>query len=119
MTRGRPGELSHGAHRLASTQYGEGPRVVVLLHGLLLDQRMHAQLADALADRGHRAVTLDLLGHGRSDRPRDMSRYSMPAFATQVASLRLAPERLTDEIAAFADGCRRPRSAGGRAATAS
>ena len=30
---------------------------------------MHRPLARALAERGNRVVTLDLLGHGRSDRP--------------------------------------------------
>jgi pimeloyl-ACP methyl ester carboxylesterase len=76
----------HG-HRLAYTTYGEGPRVIVLVHGLLLNQRMHAVLAQALADRGNRAVTLDLLGHGRSDRPPDMWRYSMTTFGEQVIAL--------------------------------
>ena len=74
-------------HRLAYTTYGEGPRVIVLVHGLLLNQRMHAVLAQALADRGNRAVTLDLLGHGRSDRPPDMWRYSMTTFGQQVIAL--------------------------------
>jgi pimeloyl-ACP methyl ester carboxylesterase len=74
-------------HRLAYTTYGEGPRVIVLVHGLLLNQRMHAVLAQALADRGNRAVTLDLLGHGRSDRPPDMWRYSMTTFGEQVIAL--------------------------------
>jgi pimeloyl-ACP methyl ester carboxylesterase len=32
-------------------------------------------------------VTLDLLGHGRSDRPRDMTRYSMPFFGQQMIAL--------------------------------
>jgi pimeloyl-ACP methyl ester carboxylesterase len=32
-------------------------------------------------------VTLDLLGHGRSDRPRDMTAYSMPFFGAQVIAL--------------------------------
>src|SRR3954467_9243106 len=72
---------------LAYESYGEGPRVTVLLHGLLFSKRMHAELARALADRGHRVITLDLLGHGASDRPRDMWRYSMPAFGRQVVGL--------------------------------
>ena len=66
--------------RLAYTVHGEGPRLTVLLHGLLFNQRMHEALARALAARGNRVVTLDLLGHGDSDRPRDKWRYSMPAF---------------------------------------
>jgi pimeloyl-ACP methyl ester carboxylesterase len=76
-----------GGHRLAYTEYGEGSRVLVLVHGLLLNQRMHAELAKALADRGNRVITLDLLGHGRSDRPPDMWRYSMTTFGEQVIAL--------------------------------
>ena len=67
--------------------HGEGPRLTVLLHGLLFNQRMHESLARALAARGNRVVTLDLLGHGDSDRPADKWRYSMPAFGRQVVAL--------------------------------
>src|SRR5918911_4751611 len=87
MPTGRPGTFTFDGQRLAYATYGEGPRVVVLVHGLLFSQRMHEALAEALADHGHRAVTLDLLGHGRSDRPRDMWRYSMPIFAREVVAL--------------------------------
>jgi len=59
----------------------------VLVHGLLLSQRMQEPLARELARHGNRVITLDVLGHGRSDRPRDMSRYSMSIFATQVLAL--------------------------------
>jgi pimeloyl-ACP methyl ester carboxylesterase len=48
---------------------------------------MHEPLARALAARGNRVVTVDLLGHGESDRPRDMWRYSMRFFADQVVAL--------------------------------
>ena len=77
----------HEGSRLAYTIYGDGPRTFVLVHGLLLSQKMHRPLASALAARGNRVVTLDLLGHGRSDRPQDMTRYSMPLFARQVVAL--------------------------------
>lgn len=77
----------HEGHRLAYALYGEGPRVTVLLHGLLLSQRMHEPLARSLAARGNRVVTLDLLGHGLSDRPADMSSYSMTLFAREVVAL--------------------------------
>lgn len=79
--------FTYGGHRLAYTDRGEGPRTTVLLHGLLLSQRMDVPLAKALAEHGNRVITLDLLGHGRSDRPRDMWRYSMSAFAQQVVAL--------------------------------
>jgi pimeloyl-ACP methyl ester carboxylesterase len=79
--------FTHEGHRLAYTEHGTGPRTCVLLHGLLLSQRMHEPLARDLAARGNRVITLDLLGHGRSDRPADMWRYSMPQFAEQVVGL--------------------------------
>jgi len=81
-----PSFTYHG-HRLAYSQQGSGPRPVVLLHGLLLSQRMHLPLAEDLASRGNRVITLDLLGHGASDRPRDMWRYSMSFFGDQVLAL--------------------------------
>jgi pimeloyl-ACP methyl ester carboxylesterase len=74
-------------HRLAYTVYGEGSRTTVLMPGLLLSQSMQAPLAAELAQRGNRVVTFDPLGHGRSDRPRDMWRYSMSAFAAQAVAL--------------------------------
>jgi pimeloyl-ACP methyl ester carboxylesterase len=79
--------LTLDGQRLAYTVHGKGPRVAVLLHGLLFSQRMHESLARSLSERGHRVVTLDLLGHGESDRPQDMWRYAMPAFGRQVVAL--------------------------------
>src|ERR1700738_3967800 len=60
---------------------------MILIHGLLLSQRMHWPLAEDLAAYGNRVITLDLLGHGESDRPRDMWRYSMQLFGEQVGAL--------------------------------
>src|SRR3954470_15853125 len=78
---------THDGQRLSYAEHGDGPKITVLLHGLLLSGRMHERLARDLAARGNRVVTLDLLGHGQSDRPRDMWRYSMPFFAEQVVGL--------------------------------
>jgi pimeloyl-ACP methyl ester carboxylesterase len=76
-----------GRERLEYTEYGAGTRWVVLLHGQLMPRRMHQPLARALASEGLHVVTLDLLGHGRSDRPADPLVYSMTAFAHQVVAL--------------------------------
>ncbi len=73
--------------RLEYTEYGAGDRLVVLLHGQLMPRRMHDPLARRLAAQGYRVVTLDLLGHGASDRPADPRRYSITAFAAQVLAL--------------------------------
>lgn len=74
-------------HRLAYTEHGEGDRVVVLVHGLLFSQKLMTPLARHLAKRGYRTVTLDLLGHGASDRPPEMWTYSMTAFGASVIAL--------------------------------
>ena len=66
-----------------------GDRWVVLLHGQLMPRRMHEPLARVLASEGLHVVTLDLLGHGRSDRPEDPLVYSMSAFAEQVVATQL------------------------------
>jgi pimeloyl-ACP methyl ester carboxylesterase len=79
--------FEHAGHRLAYTEYGDGERTCVLLHGLLLSQKMHRPLARELARRGNRVVTLDLLGHGASDRPVDMTSYGMTFFGEQVIAL--------------------------------
>ncbi len=93
--------------RIAYTEFGGGPaaltasggrgrtarsspaasRPLILVHGLLLSQLMHRPLAEDLAARGNRVITVDLLGHGESERPRDMWRYSMSSFAEQVVAL--------------------------------
>jgi pimeloyl-ACP methyl ester carboxylesterase len=77
----------HEGYRLVYDEYGAGPRPLVLLPGLLLNRKMHAPLAQALAERGNHVYVLDFLGHGESDRPRDMARYSMPLFGEQVIGL--------------------------------
>src|SRR4029077_7928264 len=58
-----------------------------LLHAQLMPRRMQQPLARALAEAGNHVVTLDLLGHGRSDRPDDPLVYSMTGFAEQVVHL--------------------------------
>ncbi len=83
----RIGQFFHDGHRLEYTEYGGGDRWVVLLHGQLMPRRMHQPLARHLAAAGAHVVTLDLLGHGRSDRPDDPLVYSMTAFGEQVIGL--------------------------------
>jgi len=73
--------------RLEYTEFGGGERWVVLLHGQLMPRTMHEPLARVLASAGYHVVTLDLLGHGRSDRPEDPKEYSMSAWAEQVVAL--------------------------------
>jgi len=81
------GEFRYEGHRISYDSYGEGKRLLVLVHGLLMNRHMFDRLGPELADRGNRVITLDVLGHGRSDRPEDLRLYSMPLFARQVVAL--------------------------------
>jgi pimeloyl-ACP methyl ester carboxylesterase len=81
------GEFRYEGHRIEYDSYGEGERVLILVHGLLMNRRMFERLGPALARRGNRVICVDLLGHGRSDRPEDLRLYSMPLFARQVVAL--------------------------------
>jgi pimeloyl-ACP methyl ester carboxylesterase len=81
------GDFLYEGHRISYDSHGEGERVLVLVHGLLMNRRMYEPLAPYLARRGNRVICIDLLGHGRSDRPEDLRLYSMPRFARQVVAL--------------------------------
>lgn len=82
-----PHSFTHAGRRIAYREYGTGDRVVILIHGLLMDSRMYARLAPSVAAAGHRVITVDMLGHGASDQPHDMMRYSMPQFGADVVAL--------------------------------
>ena len=84
----RTGHFLHeDQHQLEYTEYGSGPRWVVLIHGQLMPRRMHEPLARALAAAGNHVIAVDLLGHGTSDRPDDPTQYSMSDFGRQVVDL--------------------------------
>jgi pimeloyl-ACP methyl ester carboxylesterase len=81
------GTFRFRGQRVVYGVHGEGDRVLVLVHGLLMNRRMYDNLAPEMASRGNRVITVDLLGHGDSDKPTDMRTYSMSSFASQVAAL--------------------------------
>lgn len=77
--------LDVGAHRLAYQEAGpaDGP-VVLLLHGLASDSDTWDRALPPLAAHGLRVIALDLLGHGRSDKP--AGSYLLPDFAASLES---------------------------------
>ena len=87
MQAARSASFLYQGQRLTFSEYGSGAGVVVLLPGLLLPRRMQDPLACRLAERGSRVLTLDLLGHGDSDRPEGSWHYSMSRFADQTVAL--------------------------------
>ncbi|MFL5871614.1 MAG: alpha/beta fold hydrolase [Solirubrobacterales bacterium] len=87
MAKSRDGYVDYQRKRIAYADFGEGDRVLVLVHGLLMNRHMYDHLAPEMASRGFRVITVDLLGHGASDMPTDMRAYNMSAFADQLATV--------------------------------
>ena len=72
----------HG-HRRAFVRMGSGP-AILLLHGLACDHTTWAPVLESLA-RTHTVIAPDLLGHGRSDKPR--ADYSVGGYANGMRDL--------------------------------
>lgn len=81
------GSFEDGDLTLAYEVHGSGDRLLVYMHGLLLDAAVNRRLARDLADAGNRVVLLDLPGHGRSDKPRRAAAHRMDAYARRVVHL--------------------------------
>ena len=80
-------EFQYQDHRISYDERGAGDRSIVLIHGLLMNRRMYDGLAPEMEERGFRVITIDLLGHGSSDRPPEMVNYSITYFAQQIVAL--------------------------------
>ncbi|ORE89532.1 alpha/beta hydrolase [Oceanococcus atlanticus] len=75
-------------YRLAYEEYGApAAPPVFLIHGILLDSACNRDLALTLAKRGYRVILLDLLGHGRSDKPGHAKELRVDFFAEQLRTL--------------------------------
>ena len=56
---------------------------MLVLHGFAGSARSMAPMVTRLAER-HRVLALDLVGHGRSDAPREAAAYAWPAVTRQL-----------------------------------
>jgi len=78
----------YGSHRLAYELYGrEDGTPVILVHGILLNTHCNRDMAAWLSAEGYRVVLLDLLGHGRSDKPLKAAEHRVDFYAEQVLGL--------------------------------
>jgi pimeloyl-ACP methyl ester carboxylesterase len=81
------GMFESGGVNLYYEIHGLGPKVLVFMHGILLDANMNRGLAQDLATLGYRVVLLDLPGHGLSEKPRRASFHRMDTYARHVVAL--------------------------------
>ena len=80
---GEPREVILHGHRVQCTVAGSGP-VVGLIHGIASTSESWRELVPLLAER-FTVVTSDLIGHGRSAKPR--GDYSLGAYASGIRDL--------------------------------
>ena len=67
------------------TNYGDGPIAVVFVHGWSCDETVWEKQGPALVAQNIRAITIDLPGHGQSDKPeRD---YNMDLYARAIRAV--------------------------------
>ena len=64
------------------TSYGDAPFAVVFVHGWSCDETVWDKQGPALVRQNVRALTIDLPGHGRSDKPR--IDYTMDLYARAI-----------------------------------
>jgi len=72
----------------------EGPddgEVVILIHGQPTWSYLHRRMIRSIAEAGHRAIAIDLIGCGRSDKPIDL-RYHH--FETHVSNVKTFIQKL-------------------------
>jgi pimeloyl-ACP methyl ester carboxylesterase len=81
------GRVDSAGQSLYYEVHGNGPKVLVFMHGILMDSNMNRRLATDLAARGFRVILLDLPGHGRSDKPKRASFHRMDTYARHVVNL--------------------------------
>ena len=82
------GAFIHDGRRLVYELIGpKDGAPVLLMHGILIDSLLNRDLASALAEAGYRVALLDLLGHGRSEKPGRAQELRIDAFGEQAIAL--------------------------------
>src|SRR5262245_62645954 len=76
--------IAHDGIRLAYDDRGAGDPTIVLVHGWTCDRSFFGPQVDHFARR-HRVVSVDLRGHGESDKPDGA--YPIAAYADDIAYL--------------------------------
>lgn len=84
----RDSTFEHGGYRLAYEGYGpDDGEPIILVHGILLNTHCNRDVAAWLSAEGYRVILLDLLGHGRSDKPLKAAEHRVDFYAEQVLGL--------------------------------
>ncbi|WP_017660636.1 alpha/beta fold hydrolase [Baaleninema simplex] len=64
-----------------------GHSSVLLLHGWPDDGSLWKYQSSALIDAGYRVICIDWLGHGKSEKTEDVSKYTLSALSKDIATL--------------------------------
>ncbi len=79
---------SQGFHRIVYNDWGPKDKVpLICVHGITCNGRDFDPLAEALSAKGHRIITVDLPGRGRSDSLPNPLDYNVIQYNQDIASL--------------------------------
>lgn len=67
-------------------EHGSGPEAVLLLHGFTGSSASWAPIIDRMAER-YRVIAPDLIGHGATEAPEDVSHYGIERAANDLIAL--------------------------------
>lgn len=84
---------------------GDGPSVL-FLHGFTGRGSDWSPFLPAVHATGYRTVVVDLLGHGRSDAPRDPARHAVERQATDLATILRQAEAAPAVVVGYSMGAR-------------
>ncbi len=87
MERRTSGTVDVRGIEMAYAEAGTGPDVMVLVHGFTGAKEDFSDHLDHLAEHGWRVIAPDLRGHGESDSPSGVERYSFHEMAADVEAL--------------------------------
>jgi pimeloyl-ACP methyl ester carboxylesterase len=79
-------QIASGGIRLSAEESGQGP-AVILLHGLTATRRYVVMGSKSLERSGHRVISYDARGHGRSAPAADPSDYGYPTLASDLGAV--------------------------------
>jgi len=74
------------AHRIAYTEWGEGPKALFCIHGLARNSRDFDFLAKELA-KNYRVICVDIAGRGKSEWLEDKLQYNYFTYVSDILAL--------------------------------
>src|SRR5688572_13449325 len=78
--------VRRGSQSIYTVACGDGP-TVLMVHGFPETSTSWRSLMGEVAAAGHTAVAMDVLGYGKSSKPREVERYTLLELSRDIAAV--------------------------------